>query len=87
MKIANEVTLEKGITANYRKVSPIKSHEIEEIRMIRQTTDTEILKDKIVRTIEKTATAGKDPAQIMKRTAENDPLTEIPLAAGALHQT
>ena len=87
MNIANEVTLEIGQTANDREAPPITSHEIEEIRRIEQTTDPEIMKNRIVCTIEKTATAGKNPAQTMKRTAENDPLTEIPLGTGALRQT
>ena len=75
------------MTAHDREAPSTAGHEIEEIRMIEQTIDTEKLKDKIVRTIEKTATAGKDPAQTMKRTAENDLLTEIPLDIGAQRQT
>ena len=86
MNIANEVTLEKGMTTNDRE-GPTTVHEIEEIRIIEETIDAEILRDKIFRRIEKTATAGKNPAQTMRRTAENNPLTEIPLATGALRQT
>ena len=73
MNIANEVTLEERMNANDREAPPTTVHEIEGIRMIEQTKATEILKNKIVHTIEKAVTAGKDPTQAMKRTAENNP--------------